>query len=93
MHVVCVTFDIRPGRVDEFLPLMQAQARNSLDLEPECHRFDICVSDDRQSIFLYELYTDAEAFATHLASQHFIEFDAATAGFVASKQVRFFELC
>ena len=93
MHVVCVTIEIQSGQMDEFLPLMQAQALNSLDLEPGCHRFDVCISDDRQSIFLYELYRDAEAFAAHLASQHFIEFDAATASFVTSKEVRFFDLC
>ena len=62
MYAVCVTFRLKPGTSETFMPLMLDQARNSLALEQECHRFDVCASDDGQTVFLYELYTDAAAF-------------------------------
>ena len=90
MHVVCVTFTIHAGRMDDFLPLMRANAATSLAEEPGCHRFDVCVNGDE--VFLYELYTDEAAFVAHLGMEHFKAFDAATAAMVADKAVRTYRL-
>lgn len=90
MHVVCVTFTIRPGKMDEFLPLMRTNAQTSLNEEPECHRFDVCVKGDE--VFLYEIYEDEAAFAVHLGMDHFKAFDTATAAMVADKVVRTYRL-
>lgn len=88
MIAVCVTFDVKPESMAEFMPLMQAQATNSLTREPECHRFDISTQGDVGShVFLYELYTDRDAFDAHLASDHFKTFDADVADMVAGKSV------
>ena len=89
MYVVCVEFGLVEGAMETFLPLMKEQAKNSLALEPECHYFDVCRDPEGgETIFLYEIYTDADAFKAHLASDHFKSFDAAVAPMVASKQVR-----
>lgn len=89
MYVVCVTFQIQPGAMDSFLPLMRRNARASLDAEPGCHHFDVCTSGDRpDELFLYELYTDRAAFDAHLHSPHFLEFDAKVAPMIASKTIR-----
>lgn len=85
MFAVCVTFTLKLTQFDVFMPLVKAQARNSLDLEPGCHRFDVCAKGD--TIFLYELYDDADAFDAHLATTHFKEFDAIVAGMIATKSV------
>lgn len=91
MHVVTVDFRIRPGQMQAFLPLMLAQARNSLELEPGCHVFDVtCSADDPAAVFLYEVYADPAAFDAHLASDHFRRFDAAVASMVEDKTVRSF---
>ncbi|WP_421724996.1 putative quinol monooxygenase [Bauldia sp.] len=91
MFAVCVSFEIDPAQVHAFRPLMQAQARNSLDREPECLRFDICTDPARPTeVFLYELYVDAAAFATHLETEHFRSFNAAIAAMVVSKDIRTF---
>jgi len=42
MYAVCVTFKIRPGQMDQFLPQMVENARTSRALEPGCQQFDIC---------------------------------------------------
>ena len=88
MYVVTVKFTLAPGAAETFLPLMHAQATNSLQLEPECHHFDVCTDpDDASTVFLYELYSDEAAFKVHLASEHFKQFDADVADLVTAKQV------
>jgi quinol monooxygenase YgiN len=85
--VVTVEFAIQPGLAVQFLSRMKQQAADSL-LEPGCSRFDVCVDpSDRHRIFLYEIYSSREAFAEHLASAHFKDFDAAVRPWVASKRV------
>lgn len=90
MYAVCVTFEIQPGEMSAFLPLMHAQAQNSLAREPNCHQFDVCHTVGSETVFLYELYTDRAAFDAHLQSDHFIAFDRETSAMVAAKSVDLF---
>ena len=91
MYVVCVTFKIKSENIDQFMPLMMANARASLEQEAQCHQFDVCVDEsDKSTIFLYELYDDEVAFKVHLASRHFKEFDAAVGNMIADKKVQIF---
>jgi quinol monooxygenase YgiN len=63
---------VRPGRREEFLAGMAANAEASVRDEPGCLRFDVCsVAADEDRFVLYELYADADAFAAHKASPHF----------------------
>lgn len=88
MFVVAVTFEIDPEHVDRFIDLVLTQARNSLTLEPGCHQFDVCIDpQDSMKIFLYELYSDENAFNIHLASSHFKQFNGDTANLVRAKSV------
>jgi len=92
MIAVCVTFDIEPGQMDAFLPLMHAQATNSLVGEPGCHRFDVCTDGEIAArVFLYELYADRAAFDAHLSTDHFKAFDAAVKDMITAKQVSIFD--
>ncbi|MFY3383764.1 putative quinol monooxygenase [Paracidovorax sp. MALMAid1276] len=92
MVIVTVTFHVKPPHLAKFLPAMQANARDSLANEPECHQFDVCVALHEPShIFLYEVYESAEAFQAHLAMPHFKTFDALTAPWVESKTVQIYE--
>ena len=91
MYVVTVEFTVRAESLSDFLPLMAENARASRDLEPGCVQFDVCQSSERlQSIFLYEVYEDAEAFQAHLKTSHFRAFDAATRDMIATKDVVLF---
>ena len=91
MFAVCVTFKIIPDGLGTFLPLMRTQARNSMQLEPDCHHFDVCVAGERNVVFLYELYTDRAAFDAHLQSAHFKTFDADVASLVLEKSIDLFD--
>lgn len=89
MYVIAVDFEIEQARLDEFLPLMKANAAASVRDEPGCHHFDVCQDPESpHHIFLYEVYDDRAAFEAHLSSAHFKAFDAATAEMLVAKKVR-----
>lgn len=91
MFVVTVRFSVHPEHADHFRAAMLEQARNSLDLEPGCHQFDVATdADNPTAIFLYELYTDKAAFDLHLASPHFEAFDKMVSPWVEHKSVQTF---
>jgi (4S)-4-hydroxy-5-phosphonooxypentane-2,3-dione isomerase len=72
MFSLTVQMEVRPGRREEFLAGMAANAEASVRDEPGCLRFDVCsVDGDETRFVLYELYADANAFAAHKASPHF----------------------
>ena len=92
MYAVCVTFKIQSGMIGEFMLLMQQQAQNSLLLEVDCHRFDVCTNPEKpDEVFLYEIYSDAVAFQVHLASDHFKQFDADVRSMLAEKTVHTYQ--
>lgn len=89
MFAVCVDLRIKPGQMPRFLPLMQENAAASLEHEQGCHQFDVVrVDGDPDLVVLYETYDDADAFAAHLKTDHFLSFDSAVADLVADKTVR-----
>lgn len=93
MHAVLVQFEVDVTRLEEFMPLMAANADTSLKSEPGCLRFDICTDPARPGdVMLYELYEDAEAFAAHLGSVHFKTFDAAVADMIKGKHVERYDV-
>jgi autoinducer 2-degrading protein len=86
---ITVAFEVRPEARDHFLSLVRANAVASLEAEAECLRFDVLVpiGPGQPDVLLYEVYTDRAAFAAHLASPHFLAFDAATRDIVTKKTI------
>ena len=92
MYVVMVEFTVMPGKIDAFRQRVRQQAEDSLNLEPACQVFDVCIDPDRaESLLLYEVYTNQSAFEDHLASDHFLRFDSDVRGMLQNKQVRILE--
>ena len=74
MFSLVVQMEVRPGRREEFLAGMAANAEASVRDEPGCLRFDVCsVDGDENRFLLYELYRDAAAFAAHKSAPHFAQ--------------------
>ena len=91
-HVVAVAFRLKPGTAGDFLPHMRAQARNSLDREPGCLQFDVCLDPgDENRVFLYEIYRTSADFDVHRTMPHYAEFTEAVAPFIADKTVTIWE--
>ena len=84
---VTVVFVAKPEFRDAFRKEMVANAEASRTREPGCRQFDVCESDDRSTIFLYEIYDDEAAFKAHLATDHYLHFNATTTPWVAEKRV------
>jgi quinol monooxygenase YgiN len=88
MFIVTVLFVVKPDHLEQFGIRVRQQAKDSLEREPHCHRFDVATDvTDPLRIFLYEIYSHEQAFEDHLASDHFKSFNAATQNWVESKSV------
>jgi quinol monooxygenase YgiN len=88
MLTIIVRLAVHQQHLAAFQARMRQQARETLEREPGCRRFDIANdAADPCRIFLYEIYDDAAAFDLHLASPHFLAFNAQTADWVESKAV------
>jgi len=91
MFVVTVNFTIATGEMAGFMPLMLANARQSLEQEPDCHQFDVCTDPATpQTVFLYEVYQNKAAFDAHLLMPHFLQFNEATAHMIVQKDIQTF---
>jgi len=92
MFVVVVEFTAKPAHAGAFRRRVLRQAQDSLQREPDCHVFDVCIDPARDDlVLLYEVYTDRAAFDSHLASNHFRNFDAEVRDWIADKQVATYE--
>lgn len=88
MYVVIVEFVIHPEHAAVFKQRVLRQARDSLEFETECHVFDVCFDPARENfVLLYEVYTDKAAFDAHLASAHFLDFDATVQPWISDKKL------
>ena len=91
MFAVTVEFVVKMEWVDAFISRVSQQARDSLTHEDNCHIFDVCRDTKIPNrIFLYEIYTDEDAFKLHLASEHYLSFDQETKSWIESKVPEFF---
>ena len=92
MFVVVVEFTIRAEHSKGFQQRVKKQALDSLELEQDCHVFDVCVDPGRADfVLLYEVYTDKQGFNTHLQSSHFRDFNDTVGNWVKDKKVSTFE--
>ena len=88
-YAVCVTFKIKPEFWHEFLPIIYANAKNSLEIEEGCISFDVCTNQDApEEVFLYEIYATEYDFQLHLKSEHFLLFDAKVVHMIAEKEIK-----
>ena len=86
MFVVTVDFLIKQDHVSSFVKAMKKQAYNSLNNVEGCLQFDVCHDPgNRRRIFLYEVYTDSDAFELHLKTDHFHEFNRTVGDWTESK--------
>lgn len=89
MFIVTVLFVVKAEHLEQFSARVRQQAKDSLECEPGCHRFDVATDvDEPRNIFLYEIYSSEQAFTDHLATSHFLSFNAETQAWVESKSVR-----
>lgn len=70
--VLVVKLTMHPGKRDEFLPHIKANAAGANRDEPGCQRFEIMIPrDDADSVYLHEVYDDDAALAAHREAPHY----------------------
>jgi quinol monooxygenase YgiN len=87
---ITVAFELVEGAFPEFYRLVSENAALSVELEPDCLRFDVLTPADpavSTHVFLYEIYRDRAAFDLHLASNHFRQFDQRSRDLVVNKVI------
>ena len=71
MLALMVTIKIKPGHHDAFMEAMLGDARGSAYDEPGRLRFDVLQdANDPNTIYLYEVYRDEQAFEAHRQAPH-----------------------
>jgi (4S)-4-hydroxy-5-phosphonooxypentane-2,3-dione isomerase len=72
MFVLVVSLRVKPGKDEQFLAAIEANATASRRDEPGCRRFDVLRDNaDPHHYLLYEMYDDETAFQAHRDSPHF----------------------
>ena len=93
MYVVVVFLEATPRHRDTLRDELQMQARNTLEREAGCQRFDVCADPvDPGSFLLYEVFEDEAAYLAHRATPHHADFVARMEGWTTSMRVLTFEL-
>ena len=74
MEILMVQFNIKPGKVDDFLAASADDGRGSISHEYGCHRFDVIQNDSEPNrVAFCEVYDDHAAVENHLTMPHFKE--------------------
>ena len=72
MIALFVTLDVRPALRQRLMAAITAQAAASLEREPGCVQFDVCIDTaDPNRVLLYEVYEDEAALDAHGRTPHF----------------------
>ena len=88
MFVITVKFTTHEKDTEKFKTRILKQAKESLELESGCHVFDVCHDPkDINVVFLYEVYTNKDAFDIHLNSKHYLSFNEEVTPWVSEKIV------
>jgi (4S)-4-hydroxy-5-phosphonooxypentane-2,3-dione isomerase len=90
MHAVLVSLRAVAGHSRDLRAAAVANATASLTHEPGCLRFDVIAGEDEDTVLLYEIYADADAFAQHREHPHFARWREAVELYVVpgSQQTR-----
>jgi len=89
LFVLIAELQVKPESVEQFIPLILANAHESVHSEPGCYQFDVTQQEDDPTKFaLYEVYVDAAAFDAHGKMPHVQEFFAASKDMITGRSAR-----
>jgi (4S)-4-hydroxy-5-phosphonooxypentane-2,3-dione isomerase len=88
VYVNAVDLVIIPDQMSKFVEAIKENGANAVK-EPGCREFNITLLANRPNhVFLYEVYDNEAALASHRNTDHFKKYMAATASMVADRDVR-----
>jgi quinol monooxygenase YgiN len=81
-----VTLRVKPGWMEEFLPLILENQRLTRQNESGCRRFDVYRSNEEDNtLFFVEEYDDPDTFKVHQNSEHFKTYFEAAKNMMAER--------
>lgn len=87
VYVVCVRIEVLADHLAEFVEATLANARGTRR-EPGNARFDVLRhTGDPNRFFLYEAYTDEDAFAAHQQTPHYLTWRETVAPWMAVPRI------
>ena len=88
MHVVSVQVTVKRELLEEFERVILHNARESVDHDPGCLRFDVSQAAEDPTLWLFhEVYDGPDAHAAHRQSAHFLAYQAVEQRAVVEKRV------
>ena len=88
MHIVLVIVRVREEWLEEFARALLHNARESVQRDAGCLRFDVSQDyDDPTRWVLHEVYDSPAAHAAHRESVHFLAYDAVAQRAVTEKTI------
>jgi len=83
MYVVSVTVHVKPDAAEDFIHATLDNARHTR-AEPGNVRFDVArANDDTNRFLLYEVYREADDFAAHQRTDHYLRWRETVADWMA----------
>jgi (4S)-4-hydroxy-5-phosphonooxypentane-2,3-dione isomerase len=87
-YINAVDLVIIPSEMSKFVEAIKENASNSVK-EPGCREFNVLVLANRPNhVFLFEVYDNEAALASHRETAHFKKFFATAGGMIADRNVR-----
>ena len=87
-QAVLVRYRIKAGKMDAFLQILKSHIAATKASEPGCVQFDVLKPyDEKDSVHVYEVYADEEAFRLHNASAQLASYKAATEGLLRERAI------
>ena len=87
--VFIAEFEVKPGKLEQFLEFAEVDSRHSVADEPGCRQFTVTVDREQpHRVVLFEVYDDEAAFDAHLEMPHLKAFRAGIEPLVVSRHIR-----
>ena len=87
-QAVVVRYKVKPGKMDEFLPILRRHVADTKAGEGGCLQFDILRPHDEEGfVHLYEVYADEAAFRSHNASAALATYKSRTAPLLDERSI------
>ena len=87
-YIRIAELEIDPAQLDEFHAAIKESVETAVRAEPGVLAlYAVSEKDNPARITVFEIYTDADAYKTHLETEHFRKFRAVTANMVKSRKL------
>src|SRR5688572_6814777 len=88
MYVVSVQVKVKPEFVEDFIRVSQENYEKTRSTEPRNVRWDLLqAEDDPTKFMIYEVYQTKEDFPKHQQTEHYLNWKAAVADWMAEPRV------